>query len=186
MSEPIALQVASTTDLDKKTRREILTLCTAAFGEPFDALFDFLPPDGLHVLARIPREGRGGSQLASHAVATQRTFRVGNGPKMRVAYIDAVATLPGMRGGGLGSRVMRHLMEQSSATHQVGGLNTFIPAWYARMGWQEWAGTFALEDDGKTTPSFPKGSVMVYCFAHTPEFSLDGRLVASWRPGDGW
>ena len=100
MSEPIALQVASTTDLDKKTRREILTLCTAAFGEPFDALFDFLPPDGLHVLARIPREGRGGSQLASHAVATQRTFRVGNGPKMRVAYIDdAVATLPGMRGG---------------------------------------------------------------------------------------
>lgn len=187
MCESIVLQTVFTRGLDQNVRQEVLTLCAAAFGEPFDALFSLLPPDGLHVLARLqsPKDSDNG-QLVGHAVATPRIFCVDGGEPVRAAYVDAVATLPGVQGSGVGSRVMRRLMDEASKDYRIGGLNTFIPDWYGRMGWDEWLGTYALDEDGEITPSYPEGHVMIYRFAHSPQLNRSGRLVATWRPGGGW
>lgn len=189
MSERIELRMAATADLDNDMRRNVSTLCTAAFGDPYDALFDFLPADGLHILAYAHDgngNGRSEGQLIGHAVATPRMFRIGATGHMRAAYVDAVATLPGLQGCGVGGRVMDRLMREAAREYHVAGLSTFIPTWYTRLGWQAWQGDLALVRDEHVTASVAVGQVMVYAFDHTPALDVRDRLVASWRPGGGW
>ena len=63
-------------------------------------LFSLLPPDGLHVIARLDGE------VVGHAVITTRWLRPDGLPFLRCAYVDAVATAPTHQRQGIGGRVM--------------------------------------------------------------------------------
>jgi hypothetical protein len=87
--ESLELRTMRTSDMDQRTRETVVRLCIDAHQEEdFQNLFSYLPPEGLHVLAYLDE------RLVGHAVVTIRWLQAGNGPLLRAAYVDAVATSP--------------------------------------------------------------------------------------------
>ena len=170
-----------TVSLSNEERAEIMRVCCEAFGGPFDELFDLVAPTGVHVLARLD------DCLVSHAVITERRFRIGDLPVMRAAYIDAVATLPGEQRKGYGSEVMRKTVEYASVEFDIAGLATVLDHWYGNMGWEHWKGELGLDDGGAVTVTENlEERVMIHRLPATPAVDVNARLIADWRPGGGW
>ncbi len=169
-------------ELSDEQKREIISLCNAAFPEPFDSLMDFIPPEGVHVLGYTP-DGK----PAVHALLTPRRFTIGGKLRLNAAYIDAVATHPDFQGRGYGSLVMKETMRIASESSDIGGLSTYIPQWYGNLGWIEWKGPLSLDKDGEIIPTLDvDGIVMVYIFKGTTVPDVHDTLTADWRPGGGW
>ncbi len=170
-----------TVSLSPEERTEIMHVCCEAFGGPFDELFDLVAPTGVHVLAHLD------NRLVSHAVITGRRFRIGGLPEMRAAYIDAVATLPGLQRRGYGSAVMRKTVEYASVEYDIAGLATVIDPWYGSLGWELWKGELGLDDANAITMTENlEERVMIHRLPATPAVDVHDRLIASWRPGGGW
>lgn len=165
------LSVIPTEDLDADLREQVVELCVAAHAEEdFRNLFTYIPSGGRHFLAY------GDDQIVSHAVATTRWLRLPAGQRLRTAYVDAVATLPGMQGSGYGSAVME-LLGRSLDDYEMGCLETERPGFFERLGWQLWRGPLAGLSEGGLIPTPDQHGVMVLRLARTPHLDLDGRLV---------
>ncbi len=127
MSREYSIAVCRTEQLEPPVRREIIDLCNAAFQgrESFEPLFNFIPSGGVHTLGRLD------GALVSHAVYATRWMQVNEGPLLRCAFVDAVATLPEHWRKGCGAAVMRRLAEEMAAEDfDIGGLCTSTPAFY--------------------------------------------------------
>jgi len=172
-----------TDELSSETRGGILELCSLAFGSPFDELFDFVGPSGVHVMLNDDS-----GDLSSHCVVTERTFWIGEHGPMRAGYIDAVATRPTKQGLGYGRAVMAEsCLVCKSMGMDIMGLSTFIPEWYGSMGWKEWNGELGLRNGSDISQTSDlDGVVMVYGLAESYTLDLSQRLIASWRPNGGW
>lgn len=180
-NENIDISFISTVSLTPEERNEIMAVCCEAFGGPFEELFDLVTPTGVHVLARI--DGR----LVSHAVITERSFRIGALPELRAAYIDAVATLPAFRRRGYGSVVMQKAVEYASDKFGIAALSTFLDRWYEELEWERWMGKIGLNQDGVITMTEGlEEKIMIHRLPGTPRLDVHDRLIASWRPGGGW
>jgi GNAT superfamily N-acetyltransferase len=90
---PVILSIHRVTELTTEQKLAIMQLCTAAYEENFDALFELLP-DSTHVLAYL--DGR----LVSHAAWVTRWLAPEGMAPLRTAYVEAVATLPAFQGKG--------------------------------------------------------------------------------------
>lgn len=179
---PISFSVHINRELSDELKKEIITLCNSAFPEPFDNLMDFIPPEGIHVIGYTPHR-----QAVTHALLTERRFTIGGRLPMKAAYIDAVATHPDYQGRGYGSLVMKEIMRIASEICDIGGLSTFVPQWYGKLGWKEWKGPLSLEKEGEIIPTLDvDGVVMVYIFEGTSPPDFNDTLTADWRPGGGW
>jgi aminoglycoside 2'-N-acetyltransferase I len=103
--DPIEIDTRRTSELAETARTEVVQLCIDADQEPdFESLFSYLPPEGLHVLAR--REDK----LVAHAVVTNRWLQPEGLPLLRTAYVDAVGHLArdaGTRGRNRGDASSR-------------------------------------------------------------------------------
>ena len=169
----MALSLCSvrTADLDGATRQAIVRLCTAAHEEDFGLLFTLLPPDGVHFLGYIDAE------LVGHAVVTARRMQPEGLPRLRTAYVDAVATAPPHQGQGIGSAVM-HALAGGIAGYEIAGLQTERVSFYARLGWEVWRGPLAgRQPDGSLIPTPAQRGVMILRLPHTPVLNLDGLLT---------
>ncbi len=175
------IEVSRTSELNQAKRDRIVEICNAAFPESFDRLFSFLSPMSMHV---IGRDDNGKS--VSHAVVTERMFLIGNWPKMKAAYVDAVATAPDYQEQGFAGKVMRELIQTVSHDFDIAGLSTFIPDFYARLGWEPWTGPLSLETEHGLKPTPEEKGVMIHRLPQTGEIDLDEPLTANWRPGGGW
>ena len=177
LASALQLSTVTTGELSPAERAEIVDLCTRAFNEDFSSLFFFVD-SGDHVLARL--EGR----LVGHAVWGTRWLQPEGGAPLRTAYVDAVASDPGLWSRGVGSAVMRRLAEET-AGYQLRGLSTDRPAFYQRLGWERWMGPRGVRtEDGVALT--PDEIVMISCTPITPPLDRRSRLTVEPRPGQPW
>lgn len=177
---PLALSTSKASELDGGARWAVIRVCVAAHGESdFENLFSYLPPDALHVLAYL------GDDLVGHAVVSTRWLQPSHLPLLRTAYVDAVATSPHRRGRGIGSAVMQHL-EAVVGHYDVACLETERPAFYERLGWEEWRGPAGGVVRRGTDPDARADGVMVLRLSRTPQLDLDSLLTIEASPARIW
>jgi aminoglycoside 2'-N-acetyltransferase I len=179
---PPGLTVVPGDALTPAERDAIVALCERAFREPITGYLALLPAP-VHVLAHA------GGTLVSHACWVTRCLQAGDGPLLRTAYVELVATEPGQERRGYAGAVMRRLAAEI-AGYDLGGLTTGVPAFYARLGWESWRGPFFVrlppEQGGGLLPT-PDEPVMVLRLPRTPAWlDLDAPLSAEWREGELW
>ncbi len=169
--DELRLASMTTGEMDPETRERVARLYVEAHQEPdFENLFTYLPEDGLHVLAST------GESLVGHAVVTTRWLQPGNMPLLRTAYIDAVATLPGSQGQGIGSAVMEHVASLISAW-EIACLETERESFYARLGWEKWQGPLAGRTDDGLMPTPDQTGIMILRLPTTPPLDLEDLLT---------
>lgn len=164
-------------DLGAAERAAIIALCTAAFAEPFDRLFTLLP-GARHVL--IAEAGT----LVCHACWVERVLQPRGGPRLRTAYVEAVATLPERQGLGYGKLAMARVVAETAA-YDLRALSAAVPDFYARLGWEAWRGPTAIRT-GDGLFATPEDEIMILRTAQTPPLDLDATMTAEWRVGELW
>jgi aminoglycoside 2'-N-acetyltransferase I len=135
---------------------------------------------GVHFL--LEREGR----IVAHASVVERELHV-RGQPLRTGYVEAVATHPGLQGGGLGTRVMTGAGEYIRERFELGALATGSPGFYERLGWLTWQGpTFVRTDAGDERTDLEDGAILVLRTPTSPPLDLSAPISCEWRPGDVW
>lgn len=171
MTENIQIQSSSTAELDAATRAAIIRVCIAAHAEEdFQKLFDYIPSGGRHFLAWQ------GDDLVSHAVVTTRCLQPEGHLPLKTAYVDVVATHPAGQGQGYGSAVMRALA-QGIDDYAIACLETDVPGFYTRLGWEIWRGPLAGRGAEGLVPTPEQEGILVLRLPHTPALDLDSLLT---------
>jgi aminoglycoside 2'-N-acetyltransferase I len=174
------LTFSRTEELDAETRAEIIRLCVAAHQEPdFERLFSYIPSRGRHFMAY-----RGGERV-SHAVVTTRRLQVGAEQCLRTAYVDAVATLPAYQRQGYGTAVLQ-LLATNLPDYDIGCLQSDMPEFYQRLGWELWRGPLAVRTEEAMIPTADQRGIMVLRLDRTPALDLNGDLTVESDGGRFW
>ena len=180
----VDLECAHGDALDVTRRAEIVTLCTAAYNEDFSRLFEEFTSTS-HVLARDA-----GGSVVGHAMWVTRWLQPGGLPLLRTAYVEAVATIPGRQGQGVGTRVMEHLVEAIHAdpVWELAALSPAVPEFYMKRGWEPWRGPLAIRrPDGALDPTPADEQVLIRRLPRTPKTIVTTSLLtAEWRAGELW
>lgn len=178
---PIQIISAKTEALSTATRDSIIELCIAAHhNDDFRNLFTYVPAGGWHFLAR--RE----ELLVSHAMVTTRWLQPDGWGTLKTAYVDAVSTAPGTEGRGYASAVMRQLANDVAASYVIACLQTDIPDFYTRLGWELWHGALAGRAEHGLVPTPDEHGIMVLRLPLTPPLSLDQALTIECQPHRIW
>jgi aminoglycoside 2'-N-acetyltransferase I len=156
MTADIIVTTAKTEELSAPVRAAIVALCAAAHDEPdFYNLFTYVPAGGWHFLAHL------GGELVSHALVTTRWLQPEGLGVLKTAWVDAVCTAPEVQGRGFGSAVMRALAPAVAGEYEIAGLQTDIPGFYTRLGWEEWRGPLAGRCEEGLVPTPTQTGVMI-------------------------
>lgn len=179
-----SLRIVQTDELLPEEVAAIEVLCEAAFAEPWAGEWERIGP-GLHVIAEA--DGR----AVAHAMVIDRRLYLGHEPDLAldVGYVEWVATLPDLQGGGHGSRAMLEIGRIIVDEYALGALGTGSNGFYERLGWETWRGpTFVRMLDGQLVRSGDQdGHVMVLRTPHTPpDLDPSGPIAVDWRAGDAW
>lgn len=170
----------STNTLPGALRTEVKSLLAATFGD------DFSDHDWQHALGGVHVWLSDSGRVISHASLVERTLAC-SGERIRVGYVEAVATLSPYRRNGYGSLVMTRIGELIRERYTLGALSTGTHAFYEKLGWERWRGPSFVDDPcGRARTPDDDGSVMVLRTARSPEVDLDGEIVCDWRRGDVW
>ena len=160
-----------TSEMDDRMRSHVVRLCVEAHAEPdFENLFSYLPDNGLHVLASID------DTLVGHAVITTRWLQAGAKPRLRTAYVDAVATSPQHQGLGIGTTLMARLAMEATGW-DIACLETERQSFYEHLGWEEWQGPLAGRTDAGLIPTPDQTGIMVLRLPDTPPLDLQELLT---------
>jgi len=162
-----------TTEALDDAHRAAITECNVAAHreEEFRELFTkYIPSGGRHFLGYL------GDELVSHAVVTTRGAQPAGAPVLRTAYVDAVSTHPDQQHNGYGTATLRKLAA-SIDDYEIGCLQTDIPGFYERLGWELWRGPLAGRDDTGVVPTREQTGVMVLQLEATPPLDLDALLT---------
>ena len=177
MAHDITFEVTRAEDLTTVHSAEIISLCSAAYQESFDHLFEMLP-GSTHVLARLD------GKLVSHAEWVTRWLQPEGQELLRTAYVEALATAPESQGRGFATAVMKEL-EAQIGSYDLGALSPSDAAFYEHLGWELWRGPLAIRTESGLLPT-PDEEVMILRLEGTPKLDLNSRLTAEWRSGELW
>jgi aminoglycoside 2'-N-acetyltransferase I len=176
----VTLHVAPTDGLSPSLMRDVQTLLDTAFEG------DFTDDDWDHAIGGVHVWLIGACGVISHGSVVERTL-VCSGRKLRVGYVEAVATAASHRRQGYGARVMEHLGALIRERYPLGALSTGALAFYQTLGWERWRGpTFVDSPTGRDRTPNDDGDVMILRTERSPRLDLDGDIVCDWRPGDVW
>ena len=174
------LHTATTDTLGPSVLEDIRRLLDAAFEE------DFTDHDWDHALGGIHVWLTGPRGVISHASLVERNIEC-SGERLRVGFVEAVATDRAHRRQGHGTRVMQHIDQLIHDGHALGVLSTGTYAFYESLGWERWRGrTFVDGPQGRERTPNDDGDVMILRTPASPRLDLDGAIVCDWRPGDVW
>jgi len=133
-----SLRLVSTDDLTPDEVATLRALFDAAWASKDGAFSEDdwrSATGGTHVIVDID------GSISSHASVVPRTLETG-GHALRTGYVEAVATWPDQQGRGLATEVMRATAGVVDA-FELGALDTGIPGFYERLGWERWLGPTA-------------------------------------------
>ena len=174
------VRLTHTADLDAAARDAIRALLDAAFDG------DFSDHDWEHALGGLHVWVSGPDGVIGHGSVVARTL-VCSGERLRVGYVEAVATSAAHRRQGHGTAVMRRLGDYIQAQVPLGVLSTGTPAFYETVGWERWRGpTFVDGPTGRARTPDDDGDIMILRSPRSPRLDLDGDIVCDWRRGDVW
>jgi aminoglycoside 2'-N-acetyltransferase I len=171
-------------ELTQPEERELQMLCERAWvvkGSAFRPVAWQAARGGRHFI--IAEAG----SVVAHAAVVDRTLEW-DGRPLRTGYVEAVATVPGRQGEGLGSAVMRAVTRFIDERYELGALDTATPEFYERLDWVRWPGRTAVRtpESVRLTPE-EDGKVLVHFTGTSLELREDGLLVCDGRrPGDPW
>jgi aminoglycoside 2'-N-acetyltransferase I len=175
----VTLGSASSDTLDSSFLHELRVLLDTAFS-------DFTDEDWAHALGGVHVWLIGSGGLISHASVVERTL-VCSGQRLRVGYVEAVATVAVHRRKGHGATVMKRIGDLIRERYALGALSTGSHAFYETLGWERWRGpTFVDGPRGRERTPDDDGSIMILRTAGSPRFDLDGEIVCDWRSGSVW
>ncbi len=160
------------------------TLFDAAFGS--DVEDRFTEHDWEHALGGthfvLELDGR----IVTHAALVERTLEI-DGQPVHTGYVEAVATAGGHEGRGFGSRVVSAVNEAIRDRYELGALGTGRHHFYARLGWETWAGPlFVRTSDGPRRTPDDDGYLMVLRTPTSPSFETTASISCDLRSGDVW
>ncbi len=158
----------------------VRTMTFAAFRGRFDEHDWEHTQGGVRVVALA-----GGVPVAAGAVVP-RTLLVGD-RKVRVGYIEGVATAVDQQGRGFGTAVMRAVGEVVRGRHELGVLSTSAHAFYEELGWERWQGpTYVRDGETVVRTEAEDDGIMVLRIDGSPYVDLTASLTCDARPGDDW
>ncbi len=178
------IRTALSEELDPAFWAEIQELCSAAFEESAEELWDHLGP-GLHVTAEV------GGRVVGHAMIVDRTLYLGpdGGATLDAGYVENVATAPTARSEGHGSAVMEAVGQILHDEYAIGALATGSGGFYAPLGWEVWTGptSVRMPDGELARTSHEDGHVMVLRTPRTPrDLDLGLPISVDWRAAESW
>ncbi len=183
MSLDYSFEVVEACRLGVAGRMEILRMCNEAYGEDVSHLFDAYNAD-MHVLARV------GNAVVGHGMIVSRWLQAGDGPLLRTAYVELVATAEDYRKRGIGAGMMGILAGRAAlGGYELAALCPADTALYRHLGWEYWQGPLfirretSLITDPATLMPTPEERVMILRLPGTPELDLTLPLSAEWRAG---
>jgi aminoglycoside 2'-N-acetyltransferase I len=177
MTDTLILNVLPDHATPADVRAEIIALCSAVFDTDYAAFIDSFGRV-TYVIAQID------DRIVSTAMWCDRWLQPEGLPMLRTAYVEGVATDPAYRGRGIASDVMRRIA-QEIAGYELGALGPSDPAWYARLGWEQWRGPMFVRMDAGLDPT-PDCEVMILRTPNTPPLDLDAAISCEWRPLEVW
>ena len=175
------VEVVATEQLTAEQRSAVIDVCVAAHdNEEFRKIFShYITSGGRHFL------GYEDGDLVSHAVVTTRGVQPAGERILRTAFVDAVSTLPAQQERGHASAVMRRLAAEID-DYEIACLQTDIPGFYARLGWELWRGPLAGRGDDRLIPTPDQHGVMIHRLPSTPALDLDALLSVEVQPNRIW
>ncbi len=177
MVEKLKLEVVRADQLAADLRAAIHALCHRAYQEDLEPLFQTFT-DPTHVLGFL------GNSLVSHAMWVTRWLEPADGPRLRSAYVEMVATEPQFQRRGFATAVMQRLASAITA-FDVGALCPADTDLYAKLGWVFWRGPLFIRTRGGLIPTLDE-RIMILRLPKTPALDLDLPLWAEWREGELW
>ena len=177
MDKGIKFEVIRSDDLTTGKLASIHALCNRAYEEDLTALFNTFS-DATHVLGYL------GETIVSHAKWVTRWLQPGNGPRLRTAYIEMVATDPDHQRHGFATAIMKQLAGEIT-DFELGGLCPAEPELYEKLGWVFWRGPLFIRTAEELIAT-PDEKVMILRLKKTPALDLDLPLSAEWREGELW
>ena len=173
------IRVLAASALVPPIRDEIDRLCERAYNQDLRPLLDTFA-DPVHIVGIVD------GAIVSHALWITRWLQSDDGPLLRTAYVEAVATDPAHRGRGYASRVVQALIRRVRDFE----LAALCPAdeaeaLYARLGWERWRGPLSIRQNDARIAT-PDEIVMIYRLAQSPPLDLASSLSAEWRTGELW
>lgn len=173
----LRIERLASAQLSPATVKAVRQLCDAAYETDTGPYFDAVGT-GDHLLCWKSE------RLVSHLMWVTRWLQPGSGALLRTAYVEMVATAPGLQRRGYATS----LLEQFPSQVEQFDLAALCPATetlYSRLGWRYWRGPLAVRTDRAVVPS-PDEHVMVLSTPQTPSLDLDMPLSVEWRPGEVW
>ena len=183
MSRSYNFEVLEAGRLDESVREEIIRLCNEAYREDVSRLIAAYTAD-IHLLARV------GRALVGHGMIVTRWLKAGDGPLLRTAYIELVATAENYRNRGIGAGMMGLLAERAAMDgYDLAALCPAETGLYGHLGWEYWQGPLFIRPEEEPTTGTatltptPAERVMILRLPWTPPLDLNQPLSAEWRDG---
>ena len=175
------VQLLETTDAP----RSLLGAIRRLLDEAFDG--DFSEEDWDHALGGWHAIVRAQESIVAHAAVVERRIFVGS-RAYRTGYVEAVAVSPAHRRRGLGTAVMTAATALVRAKFDLGALSTGESGFYARLGWERWAGPSYVRDaDGRLHRSADEDAgIMVLRCGASQAIDCGDRIACEARTGDSW
>ncbi|MFI8126669.1 GNAT family N-acetyltransferase [Acinetobacter sp. ABJ-A23_2] len=177
-------KIIAAQDLDKNQRHQIAELCFSAFDEDPWSQYAFMQK-AIHVVGILD------NQIVSHALWTDRAFTINGSSDVKTAYVEYVTTDYTMRGKGLASQLLKHLVEAlTDLEYGLAALQPEDEAFYKKLGWTTWWGDLYIKQDTSTYLTddyeimlYPLSNYMKDLLSHCSE---DDSICAEWREGEPW
>jgi len=174
----LGIKIFRQEELSETNRAAIISLCSRVYEEDYvPALATFT--DATHLLGLVD------GVLVSHALWYTRWLQTGNGPLLRTAYVEGVATEEAFRRRGYASLLMERLVGELNA-YDLAALSPSRAEFYERLGWELWHGPLSIRTETGLLPTPDYEQVMVYRLPATLMIDRDELLSAEWREGDLW
>ncbi len=173
----LRIEVVTSDQLTSGNESAILDLCRRAYDEELGSYFRALR-GGTHVMGYLE------DRLVSHAMWVTRWLQPEGGPLLRTAYVELVATDPGVQRQGHASAVMRRLAE-AIVDFDLGAISASTAGIYARLGWEMWRGPLSIRGQEGLIAT-PDEEVMILRLPRTPPLDLRAPLSAEWRAVEEW
>ncbi|MDV4266065.1 GNAT family N-acetyltransferase [Acinetobacter seifertii] len=177
-------KIIAAQDLDKNQRHQIAELCFSAFDEDPWSQYAFMQK-AIHVVGILD------NQIVSHALWTDRAFTINGSSDVKTAYVEYVTTDYTMRGKGLASQLLKHLVEAlTDLEYGLAALQPEDEAFYKKLGWTTWWGDLYIKQDTSTYLTddyeimlYPLSNYIKDLLSHCSE---DDSICAEWREGEPW
>jgi aminoglycoside 2'-N-acetyltransferase I len=173
------IQVKAAQDLSTTEYAEIVALTSRAFKRDYTPYLEMFS-HSTHVL------GRHQGKIVSHVLWITRWLQIWNGPLLKTAYIEGMATDLQYRNRGFASQLMQRAVAEVQ-DYDIAALSTGSHGFYERLGWRRWEGPLYTRKE-KELIAMPeeRGCVMVHSLPKTPLLDFTAPLSVEWREIEPW